>query len=331
MDRRNVIAMGASAAVGITVAAMTGGAAAAGPDGSQTNAQAGHSDATLVRSLPGDFEDGHARVNGTVLHYVAGGRGEPLFLLPGWPQTWWTFHRIMPSLAGRYRVIAVDLRGMGGSDKPEAGYDKKTMARDVLELAHHLGYRTINIAGHDIGSMVAFSFAVNHPDAAQKVALMDIPHPDQGLYTIPMLSQSPDALNLWWFAFNQLHGLPEQLLTGRSRYLIDWIFDNIPANPAAIDERDRAIYSYAYSNPDAIRASNGWYQSLRQDIDDAQNYGKVTAPMLGITTEQSDAYLKFLWPSQGTDVQLVKIEKSIHFVVDEQPTAVAQALTKFFG
>jgi pimeloyl-ACP methyl ester carboxylesterase len=62
------------------------------------------------------------------LHYVAGGKGPALVLLPGWPETWWEFHKIMPALATQYRVIAVDLRGMGGSAKPQGGYDKKNMA-----------------------------------------------------------------------------------------------------------------------------------------------------------------------------------------------------------
>src|SRR5260370_20040768 len=91
------------------------------------------SDAALVRSLPG-YENGFAKVNGTRLHYVAGGKGEPLVLLPGWPETWWAFHKMMPRLGEHYRVIAVDIRGMGSSDKPAGGYDKKTIAQDIREL-----------------------------------------------------------------------------------------------------------------------------------------------------------------------------------------------------
>ncbi|MDT7614624.1 MAG: hypothetical protein QOF00_2071, partial [Pseudonocardiales bacterium] len=123
VNRRRLIALGAGAAA---LAATTGVASA--------EQAAGTPDAELVRSLPGDFRNGYANVNGVRLHYVAGGQGEPLILLPGWPQTWWQYHKIMPSLAARYRVIAVDLRGMGGSGKPQDGYDKKTMARDIYEL-----------------------------------------------------------------------------------------------------------------------------------------------------------------------------------------------------
>ena len=150
LNRRKVLTLSAGAAA---MAATSGpGLASAEPTGDRRGP-----------SLPG-FRDAFARVNGTTLHYVVGGRGEPLILLPGWPQTWWEYRKVMPALAGRYRVIAVDLRGMGDSDKPASGFDKKTMARDIAALARQLGYDSVNIAGHDIGSMVAYSFAVNHPD-----------------------------------------------------------------------------------------------------------------------------------------------------------------------
>src|SRR5882762_6302115 len=123
------------------------------------------SDAALAASLPGDFRNAYAEVNGTRIHYVEGGKGTPVLLRPGWPQTWWEFHKIMPELAKQHRVIAVDLRGMGGSAKPGLGYDKKNMAKDIHELTQALGCKQVNIAGHDIGAMVAYSFAANYPDA----------------------------------------------------------------------------------------------------------------------------------------------------------------------
>ena len=143
------------------------------------------SDAALAASLPGDFRNGYAEVNGTRIHYVEGGKGTPVLLLPGWPQTWWEFHKIMPELAKRHRVIAVDLRGMGGSAKPGLGYDKKNMAKDIHELTQALGYKQVNIAGHDIGAMVAYSFAANYPDATLKICLIDVAQPRrESLHTV---------------------------------------------------------------------------------------------------------------------------------------------------
>jgi pimeloyl-ACP methyl ester carboxylesterase len=321
MNRRSMIALGAGAAL----------AASGGIPSVAVGEAAGMSDAALARSLRGNFRSEYAQVNGIRLHYVTGGRGEPLFLLPGWPQTWWEYRYVLPALAARYRVFAVDLRGMGGSDKPLSGFDKKTMASDIHELAGHLGYDTINVAGHDIGSMVAYSFAVNHPAATRKVALLDVPHPNEFLNAVPLLPPGPPPVHIWWFAFNQLHGLPEQLLTGRFRFLVDWLFDHLMVHPEANRDRDRDIFARAYNSPAAIRAGNGWYQAVYQDIADQKSYGRITAPLLGLAADPSYDLVKDLWPAQGTDVRVVKVEDSGHFLVEEQPDFVARQLLSFFG
>lgn len=287
--------------------------------------------ALLAQSLPGHFRSEQVQVNGTRLHYVVGGQGEPLVLLPGWPQTWWQYHKVMPSLATRYQVIAVDLRGMGDSDKPQSGYDKRTMAGDIHELVGHLGYREVNIAGHDIGAMVAFSFAVNYPAVTRKVALLDVAHPDESYYQLLLLPRSGQQVHMWWFAFNQVRGLPEHLLAGRYRYLIDWLFDHTLTNPKAIDEYDRRIYERAYAHPDAIRSSNGWYQAFGQDIEDQKAYGTVNAPMLMLASEGNYEYLNSLLPGKGNDVRVTRVAGSGHYLADEQPAAVVDLLAKFFG
>jgi len=287
-------------------------------------------DAELAAELPGNFTSAFAEVNGTTLHYVAGGRGEPLLLLPGWRVTWWEFRGIMPILAQRYRVIAVDLRGMNLSGKPPSGYDKKTMARDVFELTRHLGHAKVNIAGHDIGSMVATSYAVNYPAATIKTAIMEVGHPDSSLYDLKLLPRG-DAPNLWWFALNQLHGLPEQLLAGRMRCVVDHVFDTYLADRSRLEERDRRIFARAYDSVDAIRAGDGWFQAFDQDIADFSNYDKVTVPMLGLASPRNFAAMQGVWPLQGNDVRMVKIDDTGHFLPIEQPGAVARSLTDFFG
>jgi pimeloyl-ACP methyl ester carboxylesterase len=264
-----------------------------------------------------------------------------VLLLPGWPQTWWEFHKIMPELAKRHRVIAVDLRGMGGSAKPGLGYDKKNMAKDIHELTQALGYKQVNIAGHDIGAMVAYSFAANYPDATLKICLIDVAHPEESLYTLSLLpppghavrgtGESTYPVYLWWFAFNQLPDLPQQLLAGKSRLLIDWLFDSQLRNPAAISERDRAIYAAAYSQPDAIRAGNGWYQTFGQDIIDAKHYGQIATPVLALAGERNYPYLRELLPTQASDVRVVKVNSSSHYVPEDQPEAVVRELLGFFN
>ena len=295
----------------------------------------GLSDAALVKSLSG-FENGYAEVNGTQLHYVIGGKGPALVLLPGWPETWWSFHKVMPKLAEHYRVIAVDLRGMGGSDKPADGYDKKTMAKDINALIHQLGYEKVNVVGHDIGAQVAFSYAANYPQATMKLVLLDVPHPDEQLAKWPLLPAAGtfgDKIDenhayAWWFAFHQVRGLPEQLLEGREYMEQEWFFRYLLYDESAIDAKDRAVYAAAYASQDSIRAGNAWYQAFPQDILDDKTYGKLEMPVLGLAGP-GYGWLKDTLERHATDVRVIKIPNCGHFIAEEKPDETIRYLNEF--
>ena len=114
-----------------------------------------------------------SEVNGVQLHYVVGGRGEPVVLLHGFPQTWYEWHRVIPALAERYRVIAPDLRGMGASSKPRNGYDNQTVAEDIYQLVRQLSLQGIILVGHDVGASVAYAYAAAHPDEVHRLVVME--------------------------------------------------------------------------------------------------------------------------------------------------------------
>lgn len=277
--------------------------------------------------LPG-FRHGYATVNGVRLHYVEGGHGDPVVLLPGWPRTWWEFRKVMPALAADRRVITVELRGMGESAKPEAGYDKKTMAADIAALVTRLGHRRVDVVGSDIGAMVAFSMAANHPDLVRTVTLLDVAHPEEGLYDLPLLPRPGDPFHLWWFAFNQVRGLPEQLVAGRARALVDYLCELILVNPDAVTDRDRAIFARAYDSADAVRAGNGWYQTFGQDIADDRGYAPVSAPLLAIANPGQYGYLRDLLPRKAKNPEVVLLEGTGHYLVEEVPEAVLRLLAQ---
>ncbi len=289
----------------------------------------------LLKAVPG-FTDGFADVNGTTLHYVVGGSGEPLVLLPGWPETWWAYNKIMQALSQHYRVIVVDLRGMGDSHKPASGYDKKTLATDVHALVAHLGYTSTNIAGHDIGSQVAYSFAANFPLATRKLVMLDTPPPTEGLLALPLLPAhgtfgdkiDPAHPYFWWFSFHQVKGLPEKILEGRVRLEQDWFFTYMLQDESAIDARSRTVYENAYNGADAIRASNGWYQAFSQDIIDDRSYAKLTMPVLGLGGSGFER-LKAVMEKKTVDFTAIKISESGHFVQEEQAAQVTAAMLEF--
>ncbi|KOU21121.1 alpha/beta hydrolase [Streptomyces sp. WM6372] len=288
-------------------------------------------DAALAASLDGGFTSHHADVNGTRLHYVEGGGGEPLVLLGGWPQTWWQWRKVLPALAARHRVIAVDLRGMGGSAKPATGYDKKTLARDVHALLGRLGIASAHVVGHDIGAMVAYAFAANHPEATRKIALLDVSHPEESWARQTLLPEQGQR-HKWWFAFNQVHGLPEQLLAGRFHLLLDWLFANAAADPGSVDAHARAVYARAYEAPEAVRAANDWYRTFTQDIADLASYAPVTAPILALGGEYSNyESLVSAVPALGTDTRVVRVDGSGHYLPEERPEVVSRELTRFLG
>ncbi|CAI9677801.1 alpha/beta fold hydrolase [Elizabethkingia anophelis] len=289
-----------------------------------------YTDEELIKSLP-NFTNNYAEVNGTKLHYVVGGQGEPLVLIPGYPETWWAYHKVMPILAEKYCVVVVDIRGMGGSDKPVDGHDKRNMAKDIFELVQQLGLKNISIAGHDIGAHVAFSFAANYSNIVTKLIILDTPHPDAGMYHLPMLPVlGANHLYPWWLAFNQVKELPEQLLEGRMNIVIEWLFNHLLKDVNSVSDFDKSVYASAYNSTDAIRASNGWYQAFPQDIEDSKTYNRLTMPVLGIGGSGYEM-LQMSLPNTTTDLQLKKIENSGHFILTEKPNETAKLMIDFLG
>lgn len=288
-----------------------------------------YSDQELITNLPG-FASRFTDTNGVNLHYVEGGIGEPLIMLPGWPETWWAYHKVIPLLASKYRIIVVDLRGMGSSGKPLAGYDKRNMAKDVYELMQTLGHSSVHICGHDVGAHVAFSFAANYPKATRKLIMIDTPHPDESMYQLPMLPiPGLDYTYPWWLAFNQVKDLPEVLLAGRMRLVIDWVFNALLKNANSITDFDKSVYSQSYDSPEGIRSSNLWYQMFTQDIQDIKTYSRVNVPTIGIASNSSFEMLSGFLTKFCTDVEIEKIENSGHFLLFEQPQDVADCIKGF--
>jgi pimeloyl-ACP methyl ester carboxylesterase len=297
-----------------------------------------YADEELIKQWPG-FENGYATVNGVDLHYVQGGSGKPLICLPGWPQTWYSFHNIAPALAQKYRVIIVDIRGMGSSAKPESGYDKKTMATDIYELIRQLGLEKVHILGHDIGGMVAMSMAFNYPEVIEKLVVMDGAHPSDGMLQMPLIppmgmfteKMTGSAQYAWWMGFNQVKGLPEQLLEGRFQYLLDWLFAYVMIDETKMPAFDRELYASVYNKKENIRAANAWYQTFTQDIEDGKIYHPLTMPVLGIGSNVGYNFMKMGLPYVAKNCDVVGILDSGHYMIEENPESVLAAILPFLG
>ena len=202
-------------------------------------------------------------VTRATLHCVCAGPedGPALLLLHGWPQTWFMWRNVIPLLADAgYRVIAADLTGLGDSTRPESGYDKMTIARDMAELMAALGHATFGVVAHDWGGPVAFALAVQFPEQVTAMAVFDAPVLGDGG---PIEHHSR-----WHFGFHALPGLPEALTDGREDMYLRFFYSFAGARPDAISEEAQAEYVRAYSQPGAMTAGFNYYRAVPQDIAD---------------------------------------------------------------
>ena len=267
-----------------------------------------------------------------VLHYVRAGAGEPVVLLHGWPQSWYCWRRIMPLLAQRYTVIAPDLRGLGDSSRPLEGYDKATIAEDVrLLVREHLGFERCFLVGHDWGGPVAFCLAATNPDAVRALVMLDTAVPGDGSGSFSQRGRR------WHHAFHQTADLPEALVAGREELYLGWFYRHYGFQPGAIGPEEIEEYLRTYRQPGALRAGFAYYRALDRDV--AHNValltrGKLGMPVLalgggkafgrGIETLESLQRV-------ALDVRGGVIEECGHWMPEEQPEVVAQAMLKFFA
>jgi pimeloyl-ACP methyl ester carboxylesterase len=198
------------------------------------------------------------------LHYVESGKGEPVLLVPGWPQTWYAWRHVAPRLVaeGR-RVIALDPRGLGGSDKPAHGYDLDTVAAEVHSFITKLGLAEvggIDVVSHDVGSWVSYALASAYPEDVRRLVLSEMTiHKLDTMRPIP-----DDSTNItsWHFGFNRLPDLPEALVAGRERLFLDWLFDHKATRPEAIDAAAREHYAHNFAAPGTAKAGFDYYRAL---------------------------------------------------------------------
>lgn len=154
------------------------------------------------------------RANGVDIHGVKLGEGAPLLLLHGHPETHLMWHKVAPKLARRFTVVATDLRGYGDSGKPEglpdhSNYSKRTMAEDQIAVMRALGFERFHVMGHDRGARVGYRMALDHPEAVDKLVLLDI----VSTYDMYSLSTREFAKALFqWYFFTQEPPLPEDMI-----------------------------------------------------------------------------------------------------------------------
>ncbi len=267
-----------------------------------------------------------AEINGVKLHYITAGHGAPLILLHGYAETSLMWKPIIPVLAERFTVIAPDLPGIGDSDIPAHGLDMKSAAIRIHDLAKSLGVQKAEVVGHDIGLMVAYAYAAQFPTEVTKLVLMDAFLP--GVEGWEAVYNNP---NIWHFRFNG--PTPEALVQGRERTYFEYFWNDFAADKThSIPEADRKAYTAAYARPGRMHAGWAYFVSFQQAAKDFAQLSqtKLHMPVLTIGGEKSlGEALGQQTKLVATDVTVVVLKDTGHWVVEERPKETTEALQKF--
>lgn len=279
------------------------------------------------------FEHRTVHADGLGFHVVTAGEGPTVVLVAGFPQSWYAWRKVMPLLAKDHHVIAVDLPGQGDSEKPVGGYDTATTSARLHALLAELGQDRYVLVGHDIGSWVSYPYAHRFPEELRGLVLLDANIP--GVTLQPTLTLGPDNWRNWHFLFNPIPDLPEALLAGRERILIEWFFSRKTANfRQTFSSGDIDEYERVYSILGGMRGMLGYYRAVLEDIEQNAPLQErpLTVPVLALGGDVGSAPdLYDRMNTLGHDVRGGVIADSGHYIPEEQPEALAREILSFIA
>jgi haloacetate dehalogenase len=286
--------------------------------------------------IPGFTYDRIPGRDGVSLNVAVGGTGSPIVLLHGFPQTHLMWRHVAADLASDHTVICPDLRGYGDSDKPADDgqtYSKRTMAGDVVAVAHALGHDRFALAGHDRGALVAIRAGLDHPDTITHLASLDV------LPTLDMwdvLRGTTAAVGFHLYLMAQPPGLPETMIGAVPDAFFGHFLDVWAQNPDAIPPDIRAAYLAAGRG--AVTSIVADYRAsatidVEHDNNDRQAGNQLRMP---VTVLQQDwgAALGYdaaaVWRAWAPDLDHVTVSCG-HFMAEEAPAEVIKHLRELLA
>lgn len=278
-----------------------------------------------TRPYPATFKIKDIKTPEATIHVRVGGSGPAVVLLHGFGDTGDMWTPLAVALAKDHQVVVPDLRGMGLSSRPVAGYEKKNQAGDVRAVLDALGVDRAVIVGHDIGTMVAYAYAARYRDKTIKLVVMDAPVPGVAPWEQIVRNRA-----LWHFDFGGKDAL--RLVQGRERIYLDRFWNEFAGDPDKVDEGTRAHYAKLYAAPGAMQAAFNQFQSIRNDaVDNAESVKtKLAMPVLAIGGEKSfGANVAIVMRNAATDVAEKVIPNAGHWLMEEAPDATIEAVVAF--
>jgi len=273
----------------------------------------------------------------TEINLVLGGKGPPLLLLHGYPQTHVMWHKVAPALAAQFTVVAPDLRGYGDSGKPASDaahnvYSKRSTARDMVAVMERLGFKSFFLAGHDRGGRVAHRLTLDHPGRVERLAVLDI------IPTRTVFQRVDKALatsTYHWFFLIQPE-LPEVLIGGNPDFYLEWTLKKWSRNFSAFAPEAVAEYKRCFRDPATIHATCEDYRagaSTDLEHDEADIAAKIECPLLAIWGEGPATRwsgIADIWRERATNVTGHPLDCG-HFLAEEKPEETLEALRRFFA
>lgn len=280
-------------------------------------------------TTPEGFDHQHVRVNGTELHYVAAGaQGSPVLLVHGFPETWWTFHKLIPLLSQQHRVFAVDLRGFGDSSAAGPAHDSTTAAEDLVAFIRRLEVGAVHLTGQDISGPTTFRVAATHPELVRSYTAIETGLPGFGFETLADVTSG----GAWHIGVLTAPGIPELLLSGRERsFIADYAIPSLSATPEAFTDADIDELARCYARSDGFAGAAGLYRSALTEADEIRALGaeRLAMPVLAIGGGSAD-FTPATIRQVATDVSAVKVDGVGHYVAMEAPDRLAAALLPLF-
>jgi pimeloyl-ACP methyl ester carboxylesterase/quinol monooxygenase YgiN len=277
---------------------------------------------------PGVFTQREVEANGLKLGVVEGGHGEPVLLVHGMLETWAIWSRVMPRLADHYRVIAPDLRGFGASEGTGAGYDKATLAADMLALLDALGVGRTHVVGHDFGGQVAYALAAEHRDRVATLSAIETLLPGVDV------KRRGDEGKFWLFPFHMAPNVPEMLTAGREREYVRALWDIFVEPNSEVTPEDRREVERAFARPGALTSGFGFYRATPKDVADLTPHyaNKLVIPVLALGGEHCfERRTLETYQQVATNVTGGVIEGAAHFTPLERSEATALPLLDFLA
>ncbi|MBO0718221.1 MAG: alpha/beta hydrolase [Rhizobiales bacterium] len=279
-----------------------------------------------IQSFPANFGTHNVVTNGTQIYVRVGGAGPAVVLLHGYGETGDMWAPLATQLARDHFVIVTDLRGLGLSSRPAGGYDKKTQAEDLAGVLDSLKIDKVDLVTHDIGNMVGYAFAAQHPERVKKFVVIDAPIPGIGPWDDIIRSHA-----LWHFSFYGPDA--ERLVKGRERIYLDRFWNEFSADPKKFDEASRKHYAKLYAAAGAMHAGFEQFKAFDQDAADNKVFvakGMLTMPVLAIGGEKSfGPMMGTVMRAAATNVQTAVVPNSGHWVMEENPAATIKLIEDF--